>query len=277
VRVALAAVALVLLSGSATAQSFSDLRLPYVQFQNAPSLPKIAFQQGRPEEDGRKADTGMLWARLSLLPGRTPLVLLLHGCGGMGNAATENWIKQWAGLFQARGYSAMALDSFSSRGVKATCGPPDAHWSYRRRDDAYSALAWLSTQGRTDMDRVVVMGRSNGGRTVLRIMEEKMKAVRPQLFARGIAMYPNCKDDEKTLFYRPVHVFIGADDDANPAVYCKSMARAGATNLQVTVFPGTLHGFDDGSKTRTEYGWRMGGNSRSTEEVQRLIDADIAH
>jgi len=37
-----------------------------------------------------------------------------------------------------------------------------------------------------------------------------------------------------------------------------------------------LHAFDDGSKTRTEYGSRMGGNSRSTGEAQRLIDADLA-
>ena len=275
-RIVLGALSLALLSGNTAAQTFSDVRIPYVQCQNAPNLPKIACQQGRPEESGRKAETGMLWAKLSLLPGATPMVVLLHGCGGMGNTPTEDWIRSWAGYFHARGQSAIAVDSFTSRGVKATCGSPDAHWSYRRRDDAYSALAYLSTLGRTDMTRVTVMGRSNGGRTVLRIMEDKMKSVRPALFARGIAMYPNCRDDEKTRFYRPLHDFIGAQDDANPAVYCEAMGKAGDPNVQVTIFPDTFHGFDDGSKFRTEYGWRMGGNTRSTAEVRRLIDEDLA-
>jgi dienelactone hydrolase len=262
-------------TAGAHGQPATEVRIPYVQFRNAPNRPAIAFEQGRPEEGGRSAETGELRAKLWLLPGRTPMVVLLHGCAGMHNAPTEAWIRYWGSFFRQQGYSVMAIDSFTSRGVSETCGPPDAHWSYRRRDDAYSALNWLAALGRTDMDNVVVMGRSNGGRTVLRIIEAKMQAIRPFRFSRGIAMYPNCRNDQNTRFYAPLHVFIGAQDDANPAAFCEAMGRSGDSHVRVTIFPDTLHGFDDGSATRIDHGWRMGGNPRATEEVRRQIEVEL--
>jgi hypothetical protein len=54
------------------------------------------------------------------------------------------------------------------------------------------------------------------------------------------------------------------------------MGRSGNPNIQVTIFPDTLHGFDDGSGLRTVNGWRMGGNPRATDEVRRRIETELA-
>jgi dienelactone hydrolase len=191
------ALVMALLSAPVSGQSFSDVQFPDVQYRKEPYLPLIAFQQGRAEEDGRKADTGNLWARLALQQGRAPMVLLMHGCGGVGNGPTQDWIKSWGAFFWRKGFAVMAIDSFTSRAVKSTCGAPDEHWSYRRRDDA------------------------------------------------------------------------------NPARFCVEMGRNGDPNLAVQLFPGVFHGFDDGSRHRQEFGWRMGGDAKATEQVRQAIDTAV--
>jgi len=75
--------------------------------------------------------------------------------------------------------------------------------------------------------------------------------------------------------YAPIHIFIGADDDANPAKHCEALAASRDPHVRLNVFPETFHGFDDGSKQRTEYGWRLGSNAKTTEQVRQLIEADL--
>ena len=47
------------------AQSYASVTVPYVQFQNEPQLPPIAFQQGRKEESGKVAAGGILKAKVA--------------------------------------------------------------------------------------------------------------------------------------------------------------------------------------------------------------------
>jgi dienelactone hydrolase len=270
-----AAIACMISLSTVQAQSFNDVTIPYVQYKNRPDLPPIRFQQGRAEEGGRTADAGTFYARIAFKPVVSPLVMLMHGCGGLKNTPTEWWIKSWSSFFWDRGYSVMVVDSFATRGVSDVCGAPNEHWSYRRRDDAFSALDWLATQGKTDMSNVVLMGRSNGGNVALRVLDSKIVGARKHHFKQSIAMYPWCKNDVDTSFLGSLAIFIGEDDDANKAIYCKELAAAGKPNVKVTIYPSTYHGFDDGTKYRVDHGWRMGYNPDSTSAARREIDAFI--
>lgn len=257
---------------AASAQTFTDVTIPYVQYQNRPDLPKIKFEQGRPEEGGKVADTGTLKAQVAFQPDVRPMVVLAHGCDGLGNTPTQDWIRDWSRFFWAKGYSIMVVDSFTTRGVATVCGAPAEHWSWRRRDDAFSALDWLATQAHTDMSNVVLMGRSNGGNVAIRVMDRNIYGARLHHFKQSIAMYPWCKKDVDTVFTGPVSIFIGKDDDANKAEYCEAMRQP---NVTVTVYPNTYHGFDDGSKFRYDHGWRMGSNPSSTRKVREAIAARL--
>jgi dienelactone hydrolase len=257
---------------AAHAQTFTDVTIPYVQYQNRPDLPKIKFEQGRPEEGGKVADTGTLKAQTALQPGVRRLVMLAHGCDGLGNSPTQDWIRDWSRFFWVKGYSIMVVDSFTTRGVVSVCGAPAEHWSWRRRDDAFSALDWLAAQGKTDMSNVVLMGRSNGGNVALRVADRNIQSARKNHFKQAIAMYPWCARDASTAFSIPVAIYIGEDDDANKAEYCKAMTQP---NVKVTVYPNTYHGFDDGSKFRYDHGWRMGSNPSSTRKVREAIAARL--
>ena len=80
------------------------------------------------------------------------------------------WVETYSEFVGREGVGAIALDSFTTRKVKDVCGPTEGNWARRRSQDAYSALEFLATTGYADMSRVYLVGRSNGGTTVLMAM-----------------------------------------------------------------------------------------------------------
>ena len=138
----------------------------------------------------------------------------MHGCGGLDAVATK-WATMWTRALAAWGIGTLTLDSFTTRGVKATCGPPDAHWSRRRVDDAYSALEFLAARRDLKADKVYMMGRSNGGRAVLNALQVDYRTIRTRFFAGGISLYPSCVFRKNDSFYAPLLLLIASLDDAN--------------------------------------------------------------
>ncbi|MGA3036420.1 MAG: hypothetical protein ABSE64_02955 [Vulcanimicrobiaceae bacterium] len=109
---------------------------------------------------------GYLWQPTT--PGPHPAVVLLHGCGGLLSRSThmpDSRAKQWAKLFNEHGYVALAVDSFTPRGVKNMCSPSTLNQAVygARRYDAYAALAYLQSQAYVDGARVAVMARRRDG------------------------------------------------------------------------------------------------------------------
>ena len=84
------------------------------------------------------------------------------------------WVETYSEFVGREGVGAIALDSFTNRKVKDVCGPTEGNWARRRSQDAYSALEFLATTGYADMSRVYLVGRSNGGTTVLMAIERVM-------------------------------------------------------------------------------------------------------
>jgi dienelactone hydrolase len=184
---------------------------------------------------------------------RRPAVVLLHGCGGLldGKGRLGTRQVEYAALLNAEGWHALALDSLTSRGVKELCtlktGQRPITQAHRRLD-ALGALQWLAAQPGVDATRLVLLGWSNGGSTVLAATNRGHRAVagasvKPRA---AVAFYPGC-DAELARGYAgtsPTLLLVGESDDWTPARPCVALAAAVGSGARTVVYPGAYHGFD---------------------------------
>ena len=91
-------------------------------------------------------------------PGAFPAVVLMHGCHGVSPA-----VRGWGRWLRARGYVALVVDSWASRGLGEQCTPGEDLPNTARFDDAVGALRWLQSRPYVDRERVGIIGWSNGG------------------------------------------------------------------------------------------------------------------
>src|SRR5262245_2391676 len=177
--------------------------------------------------------------------GPFPVVIGLHGCAGMHEAAR----RKLADDLVAWGYVTLLVDSFATREIDQACTPGRAMGIVLRRTaDAYGALAFLAGQPFVDVGRVAVVGFSQGGWTALLLAEPRSfeAFVLPSnlRFRVVVAFYPPCK----LVALRPEipTLLIGAADDWTPAEHCSrkvvGWGSEGPPIEQVT-YPGTHHGF----------------------------------
>jgi dienelactone hydrolase len=205
------------------------------------------FNNGAPEEMGRVEKDGQLWAEIIPPVSVTvpvPYVIVMHGCGGL-DKITSVWAHHVADMFNAERIGVVILDSFGTRYMKKTCGMPDFHWGRRRADDAYSALDYLIEQKLAKPDEVYLMGQSNGGIATLIAMSDK-EADHPNKFAAGFPLVPSCINTPVRYgnYVRPMIIFAGDEDDANPSKYCVEMLKKKrADPIQLIVYKNSNHSF----------------------------------
>lgn len=217
--------------------------------------------------------------------GSAPAVVLLHGCGGWYGDNIENW----ALWFNARGYHALAVDSFESRGhpdgICASLATGAKVGLLSRSEDAYGGLAWL--RGRDDVDpaRIVLMGFSNGGTSALyAVTQGKVPRDVPDdmRFAATVLMYPWCGVAANAGTFNtiaPVQVVIGEADDWTPARLCEK-AKENHTSKHpflVEKIPGAYHSFDMTAwrgqpvVSRQYLGFRLAPDAAATGKARRTI------
>src|SRR5262249_3200287 len=131
--------------------------LPLVLFVS-PAFAQQAVRIPVKEAGGKSVQlTGQLYRAAGAQ--HAPAVALFHGCGGVGmnNARMAQLLQGW-------GYSALVVDSFSSRGLKDVCGRnwPTQADAEKRAYDIDAALAWLGAQSFVDPTKLVFMGYSYG-------------------------------------------------------------------------------------------------------------------
>ena len=115
-------------------------------------------------------------------PGKPPLVVTVHG-GPTGQSTTR--YSGQAQFLTTRGYAVLDLNYRGSAGygriyrnlLRGTWGLYDA-------DDAVSGAQALADQGRVDPDKLVIMGGSAGGYTVLQALIRY-----PGVFRAGVCLY----------------------------------------------------------------------------------------
>jgi len=190
-------------------------------------------------------------------PGPFPAVVALHGCSGLYtrsgrlSARETDWAERLAGY----GYAVLFPDSFTPRRLREVCTRRDVGDmpSRERPRDAYGALRWLQSQDFIRGDRIVLMGWSHGGSTVLAAIDGSAAARPAGLthdFRGAIAFYPGCRVAAHATRWRtriPLVILIGEADDWTPAASCVSLVervRKEGGPVEIVIYRSAHHGFD---------------------------------
>ena len=189
--------------------------------------------------------------RLPVGSGRFPVVLLVHSCGGVG-ANVDGWAQE----FNSIGVAAFLVDSFTGRGIVQTCSDQSQLGHLAMIYDAFRALDLLSKHPRIDASRIAVMGFSKGGFAALySSMKRFQRMYGPSNveFAAYLPFYARCEThyiDDEQVSDRPIRIFHGEADDYVPVAPCRAYAerlRKTGADVQITVYPGARHAFDNAS------------------------------
>ncbi len=276
-----------LLCGNDERRSKPTGRLVRVLSLGLPSLVAISTATAEPatvyfpSADGRTGIVGYLFRPQG--PGPHPAVVMLHGRGGpysanvnrdctlvaqsassACNAGTLSkrhmmWGEYWA----KRGYVALLPDSFGPRG-KAHGFPRFSHDDPDRDDvnektvrplDADGALVYLHGQRDVVTDRIFLQGWSNGASTALNVTIRQGSQAKG--YRAALAFYPGCGSKallESTIATAiPIAMFLGSDDEEVSPAICLHVAersRGAGSQIDVTVYPGATHDFDDPGAAR---------------------------
>jgi dienelactone hydrolase len=98
---------------------------------------------------------------------RVPVVIMLHGCGGP-RPFTEGMMR----VANEAGAAVVLVDSFAPRRISrvaafATVCTGAQLQGRERAGDLYAAMAWVRAQSWADPERIVAMGWSHGGWTIM--------------------------------------------------------------------------------------------------------------
>lgn len=181
-------------------------------------------------------------------PAPFPAIVALHGCGGLFKRNDQNFSSRhadWAQRFRKAGYVVLFPDSFGSRGHKSLCKIKKRPVKHADRvGDARAAADWLAEQDFIDAGKVVLLGWSNGGSTVMRAVAPDAAPQKTD-FKAAIAFYPSCRWALNKATWQPrikPAIHIGAADDWTPPGPCRELAAK--WNLRLVLYEGAYHGFD---------------------------------
>src|SRR3954468_1338722 len=234
-----------------------------------------------PSADGNTELTGYLFRPRG--QGPFPAVIMLHGRGGpyssnvnadctlvssappaspCNSGSLSKRHLMWGSYWAEHGYLALLPDSFGPRGKahgfgRFTHDDPDradVNEKTVRPLDAAGALAYL--HGRNDVipRQIFLQGWSNGGSTALNVMIQQGSQAG---YAGALVFYPGCGQTAllapTIATAAPIAMFLAADDEEVSPLICQHVVdrsqQAGA-RIDVTVYPGATHGFDEPSSRR---------------------------
>ena len=154
--------------------------------------------------------------------GRLPVVVLIHGPGGIGPN-----VEMWSKEFNATGVSSFAIDGFTGRGLTQVSSNRALLGRLNFILDIYRGLDILAKHPRVDPQRIVLMGFSRGGQAALYASLKRFHTMWNKSgaeFAAYLPFYPDCA----TTFIgggdvadKPIRIFGGTPDDYNPIALCK--------------------------------------------------------
>jgi dienelactone hydrolase len=186
--------------------------------------------------------------RIAQGTGRLPVVVLMHGSGGIGAN-----IEPWAKKFNAMGISTFAIDGFTGRGLTAVSTDQASLGRLNFILDIYRALDVLAKHPRVDPDRIALMGFSRGGQAALYASLTRFNKLWNKSgiqFAAYIPFYPDCAtaySSDGEIADKPIRIFHGMPDDYNPVANCKpyiQRLRDAGRDVVLTEYPDAQHGFD---------------------------------
>jgi carboxymethylenebutenolidase len=148
--------------------------------------------------------------------------------------------------------------------------------------DAYGALRYLQTRPDVAADRIGLQGWSNGAMTTLVTMSDTppglAKPTPSTGFRAAVALYPGCGMDalkRRYVPYAPVLMLLAAADDEVSPQTCERLGarvRAAGGPLEVVVYEGAEHNFDDPASSRQG----REPNHRATEDARARVERFFA-
>jgi dienelactone hydrolase len=186
--------------------------------------------------------------RIAQGTGRLPVIVLMHGSGGIGAN-----IEPWTAKFNAMGISTFTIDGFTGRGLTAVSTNQASLGRLNFILDIYRALDILAKHPRVDPERIALMGFSRGGQAALYASLTRFNKLWNKSgiqFAAYIPFYPDCAttySGDGELADRPIRIFHGIPDDYNPVASCKpyiQRLRETGRDIVLTEYPDAQHGFD---------------------------------
>ena len=220
-----------------------------VEMYPIPSL-TLSDRQFLSGDDNGKPVTVVGELRVAQGSGRLPVVVLMHGSGGVGAN-----IAHWTRTFNAMGISTFVIDGFTGRGITATSTNQAQLGRLNLILDIYHSLDVLAKHPRVDPDRIVLMGFSRGGQAALYASLDRFHKrwnTSGLQFAAYIPFYPDCATTyvgDTDVVARPIRIFHGGPDDYNPVRTCKAFVerlKAAGRDAELTDYPDSAHGFDIG-------------------------------
>lgn len=181
---------------------------------------------------------------------RLPVVVLLHGSGGISSYVTD-----WERDLLAMGVATFVIDSFSGRGITSVNNDQSQIGRFVQLEDAYRAFELLEQHPRVDPTRIVLMGFSRGGSATLYAALRRFQRMHGPAsgheFAAYLAFYPTCNvayRDDEDISAKPVRIFHGEADNYAPIAPCRAyverLAAKQGTDVKLTAYPDALHVFD---------------------------------
>lgn len=188
--------------GSAQSAELSTMRTDTGTFLIRPPAAPAVHRRSRPElipaarhafpqplawsDDGGETIYGLYYPPTgesdALPPGLPPLIIIVHG-GPTAQASTVYGLQ--AQFFATRGFAVLAVNHRGSTGYgKAYRDKLRAMWGVYDVDDCASGAAYLADNGLIDPAKIVIMGGSAGGYTVLNSLVTK-----PGVYKAGICLY----------------------------------------------------------------------------------------
>ncbi len=180
--------------------------------------------------------------------GRLPLVILVHGSGGI-----EENIAAWERVFASMGISTFAIDSFTGRGIVSTVADQSQLGRLNMILDVYRSLAVLAADPRIDPGRIAIMGFSRGGQATLYAALKRFQkmwnrsGIDPAAY---IALYAPCITtyiDDTAVTDHPIRIFHGKSDDWVEITPCRAYfarLKRTAKDVQMTEFANAGHAYD---------------------------------
>ncbi len=120
---------------------------------------------------------------------RFPVVVLLHGSGGISSVVTD-----WERDLLAMGVATFVIDSYTGRGIVSTINDMSQLGRLVQIEDAYRALEILQKHPRIEPERVMLMGFSWGGHAALYASLKRFQRMHGPTsgreFSTYVAFYP---------------------------------------------------------------------------------------